>query len=76
MSRREVSVSAGVAGARPGFSVIAAKLGFLVWVSAFVVLEWIRYGPYGPLGRLVGYETIIRAQKLLLEIFSAKTVFD
>lgn len=69
-------MSESAAVARRGLKGVSAKLVFLAWVGFFLVVEWVRYGPYGPLGRLVGYQTIIRAQELLLKVFSAKSVFE
>lgn len=53
------------------FGALFGKLLFLAWVLAIIAVQWVFYGPYGPVGRFVGYQTIQKAQDLLLRYLSA-----
>lgn len=57
-------------GDRP-VSALFGKLLFIAWIFAIIAVQWVFYGPYGPIGGVVGYQTIQKAQDLLLRYLSA-----
>jgi hypothetical protein len=48
----------------------AAKLACVAWVAAVTLLQWLMYGPYGPL-----QPSLTRARDLLLQFLSARYIF-
>ncbi len=56
---------------------LLTKFAFLGWILAIITIQWIMYGPYGPLVKaFIGYQTVIRAQDFLLQFLSARSVFE
>jgi hypothetical protein len=54
----------------------AAKLSAVAWVLAVTLLQWIIYGPHGPLTRWpAAYELLLGLRESLLQFLTARYVF-
>lgn len=77
MTDRAVGGAESIESGAPGVLLKgrAVKLACLAWMLGVLFLQWVTYGPYGPLQRTGAFELILAARELLRQFFSARYVF-